>query len=112
MVSDVLSASRMSFASATTVSVSTANKIALRLFDATHAQRVSLLGTNWPTGQVLGCDLNVSLLGPFANTVATTCMEGSGFMDTRTLSPAGTYTLLVDPASTSTGFRLHAERGE
>jgi hypothetical protein len=103
VVSDVFSASRLSFGTATTVTVSTASKIALRLFDATHAQRVSVLGTNGLSGQVLGCDMNVSLLGPFANTVAYGCMEISGFIDTRTLSPAGTYTLLVDPASTATG---------
>ena len=50
VVSDVASASRFPFATATTVTVSTANKIALRLFDLTAGQRVSLMGTNARVG--------------------------------------------------------------
>ena len=104
VVNDVASAARFSFASATTVTVSTANKIALRLFDGTSGQRVSLLGTNGVSGQVLGCDVGVSILNPFASPLApSTCMEGSGFIDVKTLTAAGTYTILVDPAGTATG---------
>lgn len=50
VVSDVASASRLSFSSGTTVTVSTANKIALRLFDGTQGQRVGrphLHGEQW-----------------------------------------------------------------
>ena len=104
VVSDVANASRLSFASATMVTVSTANKIALRLFDGTQGQRVSLRGTNGLTGQVLGCDVLVTILNPFVSPLAAgTCMEGSGFLDVKNLTVAGTYSILVDPASTATG---------
>lgn len=104
VVSDVASASRFSFASATPVTVSTATKIALRLFDGAVGQRVSLLGTNGLAGQVLGCDMQVSILNPFGIALApAACMEQSGFLDVQTLTAAGTYTILVDPSSTATG---------
>jgi len=104
VVSDVASAARLAFATATTVTVSTANKIALRLFDGTTGQRVSLLGTSGMAGQVLGCDVSVSGLTPSATLLTpATCMESSGFMDVKTLPATGTYSLLVDPASTATG---------
>ena len=102
--SDVASASRLSFASATTVTVSTANKIALRLFDATLGQRVSLLGTNGMTGQIVGCDVTVGFLTPRASALgAATCMEGGGFIDVKTVTTAGTHTILMDPGGTATG---------
>lgn len=103
VVSDVATAARISFASATTVTVSMANKIGLRLFDGTLGQRVSLLGTNGMTGQVVGCDVTVTLLSPFVAPLAAGCMESSGFLDMRTLPVTGTYAILVDPASTATG---------
>jgi YD repeat-containing protein len=104
VVSDVASASRFPFGTATTVTVATASKIALRLFDGTVGQRVSLLGTNGLSGQVFGCDLQVTILNPFGSALApAACMEQSGFLDLQTLTAAGTYTILVDPVSTATG---------
>jgi YD repeat-containing protein len=105
VVSDVATADRLAFASATAVTISTASKIGLRLFDGVFGQRVALLGTNGLSGQYVGCDVNVSILNPFTTVVAPpTCMEGTyGFIDTRTLNVAGTYTILVDPATTATG---------
>ena len=94
----------MAFGSSTTVSVSAPNKIGLFLFDATSGQRVSLLGTNGLTGQLLGCDINVSILKPDGTVLAPdTCMERTGLIDTKTLPADGTYTILVDPAGTATG---------
>jgi hypothetical protein len=59
------------------------------------------------TAQVLGCDVNVSLLAPDGSVlVAPFCTEGSGvsgFTDVLTLPAAGTYTVLVDPASLAVG---------
>lgn len=104
VVADVASAARISLSTATTVTVSTANKIALRLFDATQGQRVAVLGTNGVTGQIIGCDLMVSLLTPFATHAAPpACMEGSGFIDATTLNTEGTHTILVDPGGAATG---------
>lgn len=105
VVADVATSGRIPFATATTVTVSTANKIGLMLFDGTVGQRVSVVGTNGISGQVaLVCDVTVTMLSPSAGTASPVgCMEGSGFIDTVTLGATGTFTLLVDPASTATG---------
>ncbi len=101
---DVFSSARLSFGTATTVTVSTANKIALLLFDGAAGQRVSLLGTNGMTGQILGCDVYVSLLSPTNGLLApAACMEGSGFIDTVVLPSTATYSILVDPSGSATG---------
>ena len=102
--SDVAVSGRIPFSAATTVTVSTANKIGLALFDGTVGQRVSVWGTNGVSGQILGCDLFVSLLNTDNNVLASAiCMEQSGFIDAVTLPRTGTYTILMDPASTVTG---------
>src|SRR5262249_46449364 len=101
---DVDSASRISLNTATTVTVSTSGKIALRLFDGTAGHRIAVLGTNGITGQIFGCDVEVTLLSPTNTaTAAPTCMEGQGFIDATTLRTSGTYSLLIDPAGTATG---------
>jgi hypothetical protein len=103
-VADVATAARIPFATGSTVTLSTANKIGLRLFDGAPGVRVSLLGTNGITGQILGCDVMVSVLRPTgASVAAPTCMEQGGFIDTKTLGAAGTYSILVDPAGAATG---------
>jgi YD repeat-containing protein len=104
VVADVASASRITSGSATSVTVSTANKIALRLFDIQVGQRVSLLGTNAVFGQILGCDLWVSIKNPFDRAFGEpACMEGNGFVDAKAGDANGTYTILVDPADVVTG---------
>jgi YD repeat-containing protein len=74
-------------------------------FEGTAGQRVSLWGFNGMTGQILGCDVNVSILKPPDNSVfaPATCMEGSGFIDTLMLPVTGTYTVLIDPVANSVG---------
>ena len=95
---------RLAFGRPTAVSVSAANETAEVRFAGTAGQRVSLLGTNGLTGQLLGCDINVSILKPDATVLAPpTCMEQTGFIDVRTLPSTGTYTILVDPAGAATG---------
>jgi YD repeat-containing protein len=104
VVADVATATRISVATASTVTLSAANKIGLRLFDGSQGGRMSLLGTNGMSGQVLGCDVPVSFLSPFADALApATCMESSGFIDTKTLATSGTYSILIDPAGAATG---------
>lgn len=95
---------RIAFGRPTVVSVSVANEVSEIQFTGTAGQRVSLLGTNGLTGQLLGCDINVSILKPDATVfVPATCMEQTGFIDVKTLPSTGTYTIVVDPASTATG---------
>jgi len=103
-VSDVQVASRLAFAIASTLTVSTANKVGLMLFDGTKGQRVSLKGTNGLTGQTFGCDVFTRMLNPNTTVLAVdVCMEGNGFIDATTLPAAGTYTILIDPSGTATG---------
>jgi YD repeat-containing protein len=102
--SDVANSGRISLATATTVTVSTSGKIALRLFDVTVGERVSLLGTNGMSGQVLGCDVNASILNPYGGLLGPIgCMEGTGFLDVKPVGGTGTHTILIDPQSTATG---------
>jgi YD repeat-containing protein len=90
--------------SAATVTTTTAGQNGTLTFTGTAGQRVSLVGSNGLSGQILGCDVNVSILNPDATVLAAaTCMEGSGFIDVKTLPSSGTYTILVDPVSTATG---------
>jgi hypothetical protein len=90
--------------SAVTVTTSTPGQNAAPTFSGTAGQRISLNGTNGLTGQVIGCDVNVSILNPDGSTLAApTCMEGSGFIDVKTLPSTGTYTIKVDPLDIATG---------
>jgi YD repeat-containing protein len=100
---DVAVSGRIPFGTATTITVSTAGKIGLWLFDGSVGQRVSLRGTNGSSGQVVGCDHPVSLRRPDNTVQASACMESSGFMDTVTLLSADTFSLMHDPAGTATG---------
>jgi YD repeat-containing protein len=75
-------------------------------FAGTAQQRVSVQGaaTSDPiTGQV-GCDVNVSIIKPDGTVLGpATCMESGGFIDATTLPVTGTYRILVDPLTWSTG---------
>jgi YD repeat-containing protein len=103
-VSDIQVAGRLTFGTPSTLTVSTANKVGLMLFDGTAGQRVSLKGTNGLTGQVFGCDVVARILNPTATVLAVdACMEITGFIDVATLPVTGTYTILVDPSGTATG---------
>ena len=96
-VSDIQVAGRLAFGTPSTLTVSTANKVGLMLFDGTAGQRVSLLGTNGLTGQTFGCDVFARILNPKTTVLAVdACMEGFGFIDVTTLPSTGTYTILVD----------------
>jgi hypothetical protein len=91
--------------SAVTVSLATPGQNAALTFSGTAGQRIFLKGTNGMTGQVaFACDVNVSILNPNSSVLAAaTCMEGSGFIDVKTLPSTGTYTIPVDPAEAGTG---------
>jgi YD repeat-containing protein len=102
--SDVAVSGRLPYGTPTTVTMSTATKIALMLFDASPGQRVSIVGTNGSFGQNVGCDMPISLRNPETTTMGLdTCMEQSGFMDVKTTDVAGTYTVLIDPPASVTG---------
>ena len=96
-VSDIAVTDRMTPGTSKTVTISTANKIGLVLFDATAGQRVSLA-----IGK--GMSNIVTLL----NHDGTVLHSGSagiveGFFDATTLRATGSYTILVDPVGSATG---------
>jgi YD repeat-containing protein len=53
------------------------------------------------SGQIVGCDLNVSIvrISDAMVVVPPTCMEGNGFIGNTPLPSAGTYRIVVDPVS-------------
>jgi hypothetical protein len=83
-----------------TVTIGTANKIALILFDGTAGQRVSLkVGT--------GMTSSVKLLNHNATTLGSVTVGAvEAFIDTVTLTANATYTIVVDPVGSATGSIL------
>ncbi len=57
------------------------------------------------SGQIVGCDLNVSIvrISDAMVVVPPTCMEGNGFIGNTPLPSAGTYRIVVDPVSFAAG---------
>ena len=89
---------------AVTVPITTAGQNASLTFTATDQQRVSLNITGGPLGGGGTCN-TVKILKPDGSTLLTNgCVTSSGaFIDTQTLSPGGTYTIVLDPSGTATG---------
>lgn len=94
---DVQYTSRMSYGESRGVSISTGGKIGLVVFDAAAGQRTSVKAVPGPNS-------GVSVRDPYGNQLASrstgifTVLVEPGYLPT-----AGTYTIHVDPVSTSTG---------
>jgi YD repeat-containing protein len=97
--SDIVTSGRISFETATPVSVSTSNKIAMMLFDGTKGHRISLEGTSgtFATGAYL------NILKPDGSALVNSYLYSNGFIDVATLPTTGTYTIVLNPDGTSTG---------
>ncbi len=96
---DVEVYSYMNIGETKTVTIATANKVAMVLFDGSAGQRVSLRLTG-----VTISSSSVYIYNPDGSTFGSTGVGTSGgFIDTQTLPTDGTYTILVDPSSTNTG---------
>lgn len=100
VAADVEMTSRMSIGQTKLVTIATANKIALVLFEGVAGQQVSLQLTG-----VTIPGVDVRILNPNGSTFASafSISTGGGFIDTNTLGTTGTYTILVDPQGTNTG---------
>src|SRR5262249_32817311 len=86
------------------MSISTAGKIGLAVFEGTAGHRLSLGGANGTFNVTLGCDLFVSVLKPDGTVLSPAdCMESSGFLDAMTVPISGTYTIFVVPGPTASG---------
>ncbi|MBI3302591.1 MAG: IPT/TIG domain-containing protein [Deltaproteobacteria bacterium] len=104
--SDVAFTDRMAIGQSKTVTISTANKIGLVVFDGTAGQRISLNMTNVTIGSGPCCatKVTVSINDPYGTTQATKDVPTTGaFLEPWTLPLTGTYTILVDPTDTNTG---------
>jgi RHS repeat-associated protein len=102
---DVDSTAQMAIGDTRTLTVGSANKIALAAFDASSGQRVSL---NFSSITIPGsscCAAKVSLLNPDGSTLVSPTYIGTAntFVDAATLTQDGTYTIVLDPESTGTG---------
>jgi RHS repeat-associated protein len=96
---DVAFTGRVQFGVAKAVTINTAGKIGMVLFDGTENQRISVKTDNSTNGWV-----TVAIRKPDGSTLASVLVTGSsGFIDATTLPVAGTYTVLVDPNGAATG---------
>jgi hypothetical protein len=97
---DVEMTARMAIGETKLVTINTANKIALIIFDGVAGQQISLQMTG-----VTISSSSVTVLNPNGTTFASagSVGTGGGFIDTKTLGVTGTYTIMVDPQSTNTG---------
>jgi hypothetical protein len=87
------------------VTTSTPGQNARLTFDGTATQRVFLKMTSVTIGSSTCCSTKVSMLKPDGTTLvaATSVGTSGGFIDTTALPTAGTYTIVIDPQTTSTG---------
>lgn len=96
---DVEVFSSMAIGESKNITVATANKVAMVLFDGTAGQRISLTMSG-----VTIASSTVTIYKPDGSTLAsTTANTSGGFIDAQILTATGTYTILVDPSSTNTG---------
>jgi YD repeat-containing protein len=104
-VADVAVTDRMAFGESKTVTLSTANKIGLILFDATALQKASIKVNSFSM-----TNANLVIYKPNGDTLLSTSIANGNVYDTPVLAANGTYTILIDPTSTNTGsinFTLH-----
>lgn len=82
-----------------TVTITTANKVAIVLFDGVAGQRVSL-----KLNGVTISSSTVTIRKPDGTTFGSASVGTSGgFIDAQDLPVSGTYTILIDPAGTNIG---------
>lgn len=99
--SDVVFTGRMSLGQSSTLTIDKAQKIGLMVFDEMSDHRMSLVARN-VTFALCGTLFILSPSGVVLASNNSICKGITGFLDTRTLSEDGTYTILAQ-ASGSTG---------
>ena len=105
---DVLVTDRMTLGESRTVAMTTANKIALVVFDAVEGQRATV--------KINSSTINsgtITIFNPKGTVLTWGSFNSNGtgwYLEPALLSTTGTYTIMIDPASTNTGtvnFTLH-----
>ena len=95
-----------------TVNLPVAGDIATLTFDANAGDRVSLEITDVTIGTSVCCSTKVTIVRPDNKTLSSlTLGTNGGFIDAVSLPLSGTYSIVVDPQSTSVGdatLTLHA----
>ncbi|MEU8261967.1 pre-peptidase C-terminal domain-containing protein [Micromonospora sp. NPDC048999] len=101
-VADVVYTARVALGGTRTVSIPTAARAALVVFDLAEGQQASVQLADGTFGS---CGITTAkILDPFGRTAASSgCVGATGFIDTVTARTAGTYTLLLAASSTATG---------
>ena len=101
LAADVSYTNRIAIGDTFTVSMPTAGKVGLLVFEGAAGQRVSLAGSNGTFGNL---NLGVTIFNPDGSVLApNTWLSPNGLVDVKTLPVSGTYTILIDPYSTTTG---------
>ncbi|MFL6138987.1 MAG: beta strand repeat-containing protein, partial [Frankiaceae bacterium] len=101
LTTDVATTGRTALDVPQTVSIPTAGKIGLLVFDLPLGQRASVSLSGGTFGS---CGLNATVLDPRSKTVtSTSCVGSSGFLDVFGGTSGGTYELLLAAQSTATG---------
>nr|WP_233411064.1 IPT/TIG domain-containing protein [Rugamonas sp. CCM 8940] len=96
---DIQVAGRMAIGESKTVTLGTAGKKGLILFDAPAGQTVAL-----SLSSVTLAGGSVSILSPDGSVLASTAVSVSGgFIDAKILPVTGTYTILINPSASSAG---------
>lgn len=99
--SDIEYTGRMSIGGTSTLTISTATKIGLMLFDGTSNQRVAL---SYSSNTIaLGAMTLISPNGAIIYAPGSGNFFTSGFVEPLRLPMTGTYTILVDPENSNTG---------
>jgi hypothetical protein len=96
---DIQVTGRMSIGDSKTVTLGALGKKGLILFDAPAGQAVTLFFSS-----VTLSGGSISILSPAGSVLASTTVSASGgFIDAKILPAAGTYTILINPSTNSTG---------
>lgn len=101
-VSNIDSTSRMAVGETKSIAVSSASKISMLLFDGVAGQKVSVKINSSTIGSCASG--KVLIIKPDASTLSTlNGLCGGDVVDSQSLPVTGTYSIVIDPYSTSTG---------